>query len=250
MQRVVEAETLDHLAPDDPSAVRSRADLLRVNRVMGARSILATAMRLALPPGTAAGRPLRLLEIGCGDGRLLLGVAEAMKRDWPRAELTLLDRQPIVGAETLARYARLGWKARPLQADVLDWAAGKARKPAGAKSKQKSNDKARYDLVVTNLFLHHFEPAQLATLFTAIAARAGGLVACEPRRGRLALAASHLVGFIGANAVTREDAVLSVRAGFSGQELSALWPAGGNWALREHAAGLFSHVFVATGTAA
>ena len=38
---------------------------------------------------------------------------------------------------------------------------------------------------------------------------------------------SHLTGVIGANAVTREDAVLSVHAGFNGIELSALWPAFG-----------------------
>ena len=234
MLRIVEAETLDHLAPDDPAAERSRRDLRRVNAFMGARSILATAMRLALPHGAAAGRPLRLLEIGCGDGRLLHGVAGQMRGEWPQVELTLLDRQPIVEAATLASYAQLGWQARPLVADVLAWADdGKRIHP-------------RFDLVVTNLFLHHFEPPQLERLLAAIAARSGGLVACEPRRGRLALAASHLVVALGANAVTREDAVLSVRAGFTGHELTDLWPRDAGWVCREHAAGLFSHLFVAT----
>jgi hypothetical protein len=61
------------------------------------------------------------------------------------------------------------------------------------------------------------------------------------------LLGSYLIGLIGANAVTREDAVLSVRAGFAGNELSALWPVEhGGWNLREYAAGLFSHCFLAT----
>ena len=187
MLRIVEAETLDHLAPDDPVAERSRRDLRRVNAFMGARSILATAMRLALPHGAPAGRPLRLLEIGCGDGRLLHGVAGQMRSDWPEVELTLLDRQPIVEPATIVSYAQLGWQAKPLVADVLAWAEAKDAGPG-------------FDLVVV----------------------------------------------LGANAVTREDAVLSVRAGFTGHELTDLWPRDAGWACREHAAGLFSHLFMAT----
>ena len=78
------------------------------------------------------------------------------------------------------------------------------------------------------------------------AARTDRFFACEPRRSGLALAGSHLVGFIGANAVTREDAVLSVHAGFRDHEIAAQWPqAGGPWRWQERAAGLFSHCFSA-----
>jgi hypothetical protein len=38
---------------------------------------------------------------------------------------------------------------------------------------------------------------------------------------------------------------VSVRAGFTGRELSRLWPRDENWELHETAAGLFSHLFVA-----
>jgi hypothetical protein len=61
----------------------------------------------------------------------------------------------------------------------------------------------------------------------------------------LALQASRLLGLIGCNEVTRHDAVVSVRAGFVDQELSALWPERTRWHLQEEAAGLFSHCFVA-----
>ena len=59
-------------------------------------------------------------------------------------------------------------------------------------------------------------------------------------------AGSHLVGAIGANSVTRTDAVLSVAAGFRDSEIGALWPGPAScWSLNEHAAGLFSHRFLA-----
>ena len=44
LPRILEPETLDHLAPDDPAARRSRRDLRRVNAFMGARRILARAL--------------------------------------------------------------------------------------------------------------------------------------------------------------------------------------------------------------
>jgi SAM-dependent methyltransferase len=244
LPRIVEAEVLDSLSPDDPAAERSRRDLLRVNRVMGASRILSAAMRSAMAGRMPSRRPLRVLEIGCGDGDLLLAAVSGLK-GWPKADLTLLDRVPLVDFETQRAFAAHGWLARTVTADVLQWANAPTGWP-------------RFDLVVANLFLHHFDADRLAALLKAIAPRCDALVACEPRRVRLALAASHLVGAIGANAVTRKDAVLSVRAGFIDQEITALWPRSGEgaaaaandgpgeWQCREYAAGLFSHVFIAT----
>jgi hypothetical protein len=54
-----------------------------------------------------------------------------------------------------------------------------------------------------------------------------------------------LLWAIGCNSVTRHDALVSVRAGFSGDELSALWPDKKNWQLTERRAGPFSHLFIA-----
>jgi hypothetical protein len=232
LQRVLEPETLDHLAPDDPVAMRSRRDLRRVNAFMGARGILERALTRAL--GDTGLRPLRMLELGCGDGRLMLGVAQHRSLRWPSVRLDLLDRQPIVDATTIAAYAAAGWQARPVVADVMDWAAASA----GGE---------HWDVVVANLFLHHFEGEALRHVLGGCASRADALVACEPRRSRFALAASHLIFFLGANAVTRRDGVLSVRAGFVGRELSDAWPGGpGAWQVDEYDDGLFTHCLCAS----
>jgi len=236
LTRVLEPETLDHLAHDDPVAQRSRRDLRRVNAFMGARRILARAMTRAL--GDAPTRPLRILELGCGDGRLMLDVAKHRGNRWPGARLDLLDRQPIVDDATLAGFAAAGWQARPVVADVVDWA--------------NADDGERWSLIVANLFLHHFDGPSLARLLHACARRADALAACEPRRSRFALAASHLIFFLGANAVTRNDGVLSVRAGFVDRELAAAWPKeGASWRVDEYDDGLFTHCLVAarSGTA-
>ncbi len=239
LPRIVRAETLDGLLEDDPVAMRSRRDLQRVHRFMGTRSIVLRALR-GWPMPRDAAKPLRVLELGAGDGSLMLGVARVLAPDWPRVELTLLDRQALITPATLEQYAQAGWSATSRTVDVLDWAAEPAEPlPIGSQAEH-------WDVIIANLFLHHFEGRQLATLLRAIAARSDHFFACEPRRAWFALAGSHLIGAIGANAVTRQDAVLSVHAGFQGAELSSQWPTwDGSWKLQEHSAGLFSHCLLA-----
>lgn len=236
LSRVVDAELLDHLTADDPAALRSRMDLRRVHRAMGTCSILQRALKDHSRVRRSAS--LRILELGAGDGSLMLRVANALSPAWLPVELTLLDRQPLVSRETIASYASLGWRAVATAGDALDWAAA----PGDAFLADQAA--GHWDLIVTNLFLHHFDGGQLAALLRAVATTCEGFVACEPRRTWPALAASHLIGAIGVNAVTKADAVTSVHAGFRASELTSLWPGSKrDWLLQEYAAGPFSHCF-------
>ncbi|WP_066341733.1 class I SAM-dependent methyltransferase [Azohydromonas lata] len=238
MRRVVAVETLDHLPAHDPAAVRSRRDLMWVHRMMRTRSIVRSAWQALVSPQRAR-EPLRILELGAGDGSLLLGVARSLAPRWPQVRLTLLDRQDIVSPATLEGYAALGWTAQVLATDALAWADTRDVGTQGGVAQ-------RWDLISTALFLHHFEVDALELLLAAIATSCDRFFAFEPDRAWLALTGSHLVGLLGANAVTREDAVLSVHAGFRDQELSGHWPHDATgWQLHEARAGLFSHCFSA-----
>ena len=223
--RLLAAEILDELSEDDPRAIRSRQDLGRINHVMGTAGILARA----LTAGATA--PRRIIEFGAGDGSLMLRLAKRLAPRWPGVHVVLLDRQRCVSPHTHDAFARAGWTLQVRQADVADWASSCAGD--------------RFDIALANLFIHHFNDEQIVHLFKAISMRTDLFVACEPRRAPLPLLASRLVGLLGANEVTRSDAVASVRAGFQGKELSSLWAADPSWRLAEHRAGLFSHVFTA-----
>jgi hypothetical protein len=229
MPRRVVAEALDSLGADDPAAQRSRRDLRRLHVAMGTLSIMTRAIG-----GEPTPQPLRVLELGAGDGSLALRFAQRHARNWPRVSWTLLDRQDTVAESTLLGLRATGWTPVVAVADVFDW-LGRNRQRA-------------WDIIVANLFVHHFEGDDLGRLLLAVAKATPLFFCCEPRRNAIALIGSHLVGLIGAGAVTREDAVLSVHAGFRGRELSAQWPSHEGWSLREYSVGLFSHCLLARKT--
>lgn len=224
--RLLQPEILDGLAEKDPRAIAARRDLDLVNRLMFQQAIMARLLGAHV-----ASQPRRMLEIGAGDGSFMLGVVRRLARKWPGVELTLLDRANLVTQERRAAFAELGWQAKTATADVFDW-LGAARD-------------AHFDVVAANLFLHHFADADLVRLFSALRPLSPVFVAAEPRRGSFAHTASRMLWGVGAAEVTRHDAPASVRAGFRGAELSALWPAKHDY-LEERGAGLFTHVFAAS----
>lgn len=231
MTRTLQPELLDSLPAADPEAIHSRADLRRVNAWMRHRQILTRAL-----PATNATKPKQINELGAGDGTLALALARELSPRWPEVELTLVDQQHLVTADTLEKFRKLSWQPRAIQADVFAWLA----------TETEHANTRRPDIIFANLFLHHFNETQLRRLLRAAAARCSTFIALEPRRHFTARLSCELLGLIGCNRVTRHDARASVRAGFHGQELSQLWPDIDAWKLREQSAGLFSHLFIAT----
>ena len=229
--RAVLPELLDDLPPHDPRAIGSRRDLRVLNAIMlqaGAMASMLQSLR------SHPGRP-RVIEIGSGDGSFMLAVAKKLRAAVPEADVVLLDRSADVAPHTIAAFAALGWRAEAVEADAFDYLAAR---------------RGVCDAITANLFLHHFEAPQLQRLLRLVATRTSLFAACEPRRDAISLAGSRMVWALGCNDVTRHDAVVSVRAGFSGAELSALWPDEPGWDLTERRSRLFTHVFRAALTTA
>lgn len=188
-------EILDHLAADDPRALRSRRDLRLINRCMGNHRWILHEMRTLVEAGLR-----HVVEIGAGDGMLLARIL----REFPSVTATAIDLQDP--EESMVVDARMNWvRGDLLQADV-DF--------AGA-------------VVISNLFLHHFLPEELATIGQRIRG-AGALLACEPERRALHLWQGWMAG-PAFNATTRHDLAVSVRAGFRHDELLNSLMMGNDW---------------------
>jgi hypothetical protein len=184
--RVIAPEILDHLAWDDPEAMRARRDLRFINWVMGNERWICRAVTSR--PGIAA---RGIVELGAGDGTLAAKLARLL----PEAAVTAWDLAPRpAGLE-----ARVAWRQEDISMAETVGSGG---------------------ILVANLFLHHFDAGGLRDL----GARCAGfdmLVFCEPDRCRRAEWLSYtLWPWIGR--VTRHDMRVSIRAGFAAGELSAL----------------------------
>ncbi len=123
-----------------------------------------TASLVAAVP-FSAGEPLKILELGSGDGRL----AEALLTVFPHATLTALDGSESMCAEASNRLALFGERARVAAFDVaaLDW----------------WDRMFGVDLIVSSLCLHHLNDAKKQYLYKAAAERLsprGALIVADP----------------------------------------------------------------------
>jgi SAM-dependent methyltransferase len=227
MKRELKSELLDELPANDPRAMRSRRDLRRVNALMGHARIAARALGGAFTQR----HPQSIVDLGAGDGTLLLRLARMIAPGWKPMRLTLVDRQRLVTSQIVAEFAALSWQVECVESDAFDWLA-------------RPNPQS-FDITIASLFLHHFLENDLRKLLSRAALQTEFFVACEPERVNFSLLAASLLGLIGCNDVTRYDGKVSVRAGFVKNELSALWPEGEAWRLSEQRAGLFTHLFAA-----
>lgn len=227
MKREVKRELLDELPSGDHRAIGARRDLQKINACMGHRQIMVRALAGAFTdrsPGT-------IVELGAGDGTLLLRLAKSIAPRWKPLRVVLVDRKRLLSPRTKAEFEALSWHVESMEMDVFEW----LQRPHPEHSQ----------VTLASLFLHHFKEDDLRKLLWHVARQTGFFLACEPRRMNFALCAAALLGFIGCNHVTRHDARISVRAGFAENELSALWPVHKGWRVMERQAGLFSHCFVA-----
>ncbi len=224
--RRIEPELLDILPAKERSAVESRRDLAWINALLLQSWIVARLLRRHV-----SRPPRRILEIGSGDGTFMLSVARRVCRDWIDVDLAMLDQTDVVDDDSRAAFATLGWRVETVTHDIFEW-MGK-------------RDASAFDVITANLVLHHFTSPELARLFAALPRMTPLFLATEPRRNAVSLAGCWSLRAIGVNHVTRHDSVASVRAGFKGDELTALWPSGSAHRLSEHAFGPFTHTFVA-----
>jgi hypothetical protein len=179
--RKLTPELLDHLPHDDPGALRSRADLRRINFFMGNERWI-TSM---IPENTR-----HITEIGAGEGHLLTRLAGK----FPQAEITAYDLAP--------RPNHLSHAVKWIQGDLFTQAPP-----------------AHGGTLIANLFLHHFTDPQLAEL-GAWMRGFDTLLINEPLRASFPLLLGKLATpFI--HPITRHDMRVSIEAGFAPSELAA-----------------------------
>jgi hypothetical protein len=206
MRRITCSELLDEDRGTGREIRDSLDDLWRINRWLGGVS---ASLRLLQDFFARAGvHPVRVLDVGAGDSRLTRQLQMELQRRGLQAEFTVLDRR--------LSHVRNGHKSagatQPVVADALAL-------PFADRS---------FNVVMCNLFFHHFsdEPAkQLLYGMAAIASEA--VIINDLERHRLPYLFIRCAPWFARSPITRHDAPASVRQAYTRSELAALAAAAG-----------------------
>ncbi|CAN5882687.1 hypothetical protein BH11VER1_BH11VER1_05360 [soil metagenome] len=186
--RQVLPELLDALPHDDPAAIQSREELHFINQIMGNHRWICRTLH------QREHKHERILELGAGDGSLA-------RHAW---------RAGVASPEQ--------WSALDLAPAPVDWPSDAIWYQGDLFARPVLPDA---EIVVANLFLHHFENDSLQRLGARLPETCRLFIACEPARRRLHSLQGHLLSaLVDLGPVTHHDMLVSIQAGFLHDELS------------------------------
>ncbi len=199
------AELMDDETVDYDTLRACLADLARVNVVtLGYRPTLAFLERLARAGRWPAGRPLEVLDVGCGYGDMLRVIARWAHGRGLAVSLTGLDRSPW-SARAAQGLPSPGAPIRWITQDLFDY-DGEA------------------DLVISALFTHHLDDAQLARFLAWMdrRARIGWFVNDLSRSPLAYYGFAVLARLMGWHRFVRHDGPVSIRRAFRAEDWRGL----------------------------
>lgn len=200
MQRLASREILDgdSLSPEDVHAVFD--DLWRINRWFGGVSGSLRLLRRVL--ARIGPRPARILDVGAGDGRMARFLSRQLKAIHIEAAFFALDRQ--------FSHIRGMSPEQGLPSVVAD----ALRLPFPP---------ASFDLVMSNLFLHHFSPDAAKLLSRSMLAIASEAVLINDLDRRwLPYFLIRRAPLLTRNIISRLDGAASVRQAYTRREMASI----------------------------
>ncbi len=218
---MIGTELLDDPRADPATVAAHLADIARLNDWFGGRRAVVEALEAFFHKGTGDGgrgtgtARWTLLDVGTGAGDIPRAVAAAALRHG--ITLTLVGLERIPAAAALAR-ARAGLYPVVGDGSALPFAPGSV------------------DVVIASQVLHHL-PRQTAVRWIAALDRLArrAVVVADLRRSRPAIAALWLANpALGIGRVTQRDGVVSLRRGYTREELDAMLAEAGVRARAKH----------------
>lgn len=148
---------------------------------------------------------VRVLDVGCGGGDILFRLAAFAKREGLGFHGVGIDNNPVA-----VEFA----SQRSLRGSGLHFSTQTAQEVP----------LAEFDVVLSTLFLHHLESAELSAFLTRLAEESSGLVLlhdlARSRSGYLLTAVG--TWLLSSDPIIRNDGLKSVRGALTAQELSDL----------------------------
>ncbi|MCA9297634.1 MAG: methyltransferase domain-containing protein [Phycisphaerales bacterium] len=209
MKRHRQPELMDDPAIDDATHRSALRRLDRINRVsLADRPIVEAILRCCPTP-----RPLRLLDVATGSGRVAISVTRRLAEAGHTVHLDLCDVSSTALAVAGEHARNAGLEATRIEADVT---SGLPIPDQGV------------DVVMCSLFLHHLDEAEVVAALREFARVASTLVVVSDLRRCLpGYVAAWTAGVCSGSRIVRVDAPRSVEGAWTRSEFRSLCEAAG-----------------------
>lgn len=204
-QRSETIEIMDNLNCSGPIVDQTLRELEFINKWLGGNSVTLNGLDKIL--SSCSQHELKIADLGCGGGDMLMMMNNRLKEKNINAVLTGIDANPNIieyAKKNTASHVEMNFKAM----DVLS-----------AEFKRES-----FDVVFATLFFHHFTNNQLIELFTHLNRTTRcGIVINDLHRHPLAYySIKFLTSTFSKSPMVVNDAPLSVHRGFTRAELEEI----------------------------
>lgn len=203
-------EIMDDLNCSGPVVDQALVELEFINTWLGGNAVTLNGLKRIL--GNCASSSLKIADLGCGGGDMLMLIKDRLVKHNRKATFTGIDANPHIIAyakKNTAAHADINFKA-------LDVFSNEFRQEG-------------FDIVFATLFFHHFTRAQLIDLFTHLNSTTRcGIVINDLHRHPLAYySIKFLTKMFSKSSMVINDAPLSVHRGFTRSELKEILRAAG-----------------------
>ena len=179
--------------------------LAAINRWLGGNKVTMEGLKKLLRK-SSKDMPLTIVDLGCGGGDILRDVAKFGRKNGFNFNLIGIDANEdavIYARELSLDYPEISYRHINIFSEEF-----------------KTID---YDIVLTTLFLHHFNQEQLVNLLSKLLKKARlGIVVNDLHRNALAYYLFRLLCTVIPNKMVKEDGLTSVLKGFKRKELATL----------------------------
>lgn len=204
--RIHQSEQLDNLGLDGTALRDTLNELTRINRLIGNTSAVCKAVLRMIPKDALA--PIRIIDLGCGGGDILIAVGNYLHKHKVPATLLGLEGNPHSVAYAQKQATTMA-SVRFQTADILS--------PAF--------QCPDCDIVISSHFLYHFSDEALGNFLhdNRSYVRIGWIIS-ELQRSVLSYRMFQLLSpFFGLNPISRADGLLAIRRAFHRRDLESIF---------------------------
>lgn len=203
--RINEPELMDDFGMQGALLEKALGKIAAINKLLGGNKITRDGVGKLLSH-IPANRPVRIVDMGCGNGDMLRYLADYGKKKKLKLILTGID----ANAHTIKHARSLSRQYNEIKFDCANF--------------YKEDIQERYDIILLTLTLHHFTDGEILILMNRLKKQANiGIVVNDLHRSKTAYYLFRsLCTILQLNEMTRADGLTSILRGFKKRELEKI----------------------------